>query len=117
MADAVGQFLALRWPTTSPTDVTGAAATCAGMRFAEATQALLCCNRAAFQPAELFPLWPQHCAPWAGRLPQRRHWGLHEPLPDLETLAARSCGDGDGRDAASAVLAATRCCVDYLLEV
>jgi hypothetical protein len=87
------------------------------MRFAEATEALLRCNRAAFQPAELFPLWPLHCAPWAGRLPQRRHWGLHPPLPDLQTLAARQGAGREDYDVADAVLAATRCCVDYLMQV
>lgn len=90
---------------------------CVGMRFSEATAALLHCNRTAFQPAELFPLFPLYSAPWAGRLPQQRHWGLHPPLPDLHALATR-CGAGrDGYDVEGAVLGATRCCVDYLMQV
>ena len=87
------------------------------MRFPEATAALLRCKRAAFQPAELFPLFPQYSAPWAGRMQQRRHWGLHPPLPDLRTLAVRCSAGRDAADVEGAVLEATRCCVDYLIQV
>lgn len=90
---------------------------CAGMRFSEATAALLHCSRTAFQPAELFPLFPLYTTPWAGRLPQLRHWGLHLPLPDLPALATRWGAGRDGYDVEAAVPGATRCCVDYLMQV
>lgn len=41
-----------------------------------------------FQPMELFPLFPTVTAPWADQLPHKQYWGLHPPLPPLDSLLA-----------------------------
>jgi hypothetical protein len=57
-------------------------------RVAEAIAAAARCGAAALQPAELLPLFPAHAAGLAAR-PPPPHWGLHEPLGDLEALLER----------------------------
>ena len=42
-----------------------------------------------FQPMELFPLFPDVTAPWADQLPSKQYWGMHPPLPPLQTLLTK----------------------------
>ena len=89
---------------------------------------LLRCSTSTVQPGELFPLFPEHTRPWAGRkLHARQHWGLHPPLADLETLIDRldrsdnsysSAQENGNASVKHRMAAAARQCVaDYLLEV
>ena len=90
--------------------------------------ALLRCSTSTVQPGELFPLFPEHTGPWAGRkLHVRQHWGIHPPLADLETLIDRleqpEHSYGSARENGNASMkhrmaaAARQCVADYLLEV
>lgn len=48
------------------------------------------CSPPTFQPSQLFPLFPTYTAAWAQQVPgQQQYWGLHAPLPSLETLISR----------------------------
>ena len=89
---------------------------------------LLRCSTSTVQPGELFPLFPEHTRPWAGRkLHARQHWGLRPPLADLETLIDRldhsenSYGSAHENGNVSVkhrmAAAARQCIADYLLEV
>lgn len=46
------------------------------------------CSLSIFQPMELFPLFPTITGPWADQLPHKQYWGLHPPLPPLDSLLA-----------------------------
>jgi hypothetical protein len=52
--------------------VSAAAAAAAGMRVAEACEALARCSPASFQPLELFPLLPEYTQPWLQQVRQRQ---------------------------------------------
>ena len=89
---------------------------------------LLRCSTSTVQPGELFPLFPEHTRPWAGRkLHARQHWGLQPPLADLETLIDRMDRSENSRGSAQEngnasvkhrmAAAARQCVADYLLEV
>jgi hypothetical protein len=56
--------------------------------FDRAFAALDRCTPSAFQPAQLFDLFPEHTARWAGAAPRRSYWGLHghRGLPTLRRL-------------------------------
>ena len=43
-----------------------------------------------FQPVELFPLFPTITAPWGDQIPTKQYWGLHQPLPSLQSLLERN---------------------------
>lgn len=85
------------------------------LRFREAMAALLRCSATLFQPLELFPLFPTVTQAWAGLLPSKQYWGLHEPLPPLRSLVRDRLGEGP--QALSALLECQRAVADYLLRV
>jgi Vacuolar sorting protein 39 domain 2 len=58
-------------------------------RFLEALVALEHCSPTAFQPAELFPLFPQYTEPWETHL-SPLHWSLSGPLEALEKMINKS---------------------------
>ncbi|KAL3142970.1 hypothetical protein ABBQ38_003253 [Trebouxia sp. C0009 RCD-2024] len=58
-------------------------------RFEDAMAVLPRCSLSMFQPMELFPLFPIITAPWADQLPHKQYWGLHPPLPPLDSLLAQ----------------------------
>ncbi len=58
-------------------------------RFLEALVALEHCSPLAFQPAELFPLFPQYTKPWEPH-PSPLHWSLSGPLEALEAMSRKS---------------------------
>ncbi|KAI3428666.1 hypothetical protein D9Q98_007489 [Chlorella vulgaris] len=62
-------------------------------RFEEAVRYLDRCPPSTFQPRQLFPLFPSYTAAWtgehAGQHRQQQYWGLHSPLPSLESLISQ----------------------------
>lgn len=58
-------------------------------RFLEALVALEHCSPTAFQPAELFPLFPQYTKEWEPH-PSPLHWSLSGPLEALEIMIDKS---------------------------
>jgi hypothetical protein len=58
-------------------------------RFVEALVALEHCSPTAFQPAELFPLFPQYTKQWEPH-PCPLHWSLSGPLEELEKWIQKS---------------------------
>ena len=58
-------------------------------RFLEALVALEPCSPSAFQPAELFPLFPQYTKQWEPH-PAPLHWSLSGPLEALEKMIRKS---------------------------
>ena len=88
-------------------------------------KALLRCSAATLQPMELFPLFPQHTAPWSHLLPKKHYWHLHRPLPDLYTLvrtrlqvtAQAAASNGHLQQVEGFVAEATASIAEYLLQV
>lgn len=60
----------------------------AELRFEDSMRLLPQCSLSLFQPMELFPLFPSVTARWADELPRKQYWGMHRPLPSLDTLLA-----------------------------
>jgi len=58
-------------------------------RFLEALVALEHCSPAAFQPAELFPLFPQYTKEWEPHH-SPLHWGMSGPVEALEKMIRKS---------------------------
>jgi hypothetical protein len=56
--------------------------------FDRAFAALDRATPSAFQPAQLFPLFPEHAGRWAAAAPRRAYWGLHghRGLPPLRAV-------------------------------
>lgn len=75
------------------------------------------CSPAAFQPAELFPLFPEHARPWEPH-PEPLHWSLAPPLEAIEELVVRAPdGGGAGPGLEAAVREGKQAVVQYLFRV
>ena len=72
------------------------------------------CSLSLFQPMELFPLFPTVTAPWADQLPRKQYWGMHRPLPPLDTLLA---GEPQPQTRTLLEQEAMQSVAEYLLEV
>ena len=83
-------------------------------RFEDAMAILPRCSLSLFQPMELFPLFPTITAAWADQQPRKQYWGLHPPLPPLDSLLAH-----EAQQQARTLLEqeAMQSIVEYLLQV
>ena len=63
---------------------------------------------------ELFPLFPTVTAPWVDQLPRKQYWGMHRPLPPLDTLLA---GEPQPQTRTLLEQEAMQSVAEYLLEV
>jgi len=74
----------------------------------------------AFQPSQLFPLFPEYTRAWRAQVARKRYWSMHPPLTSLDELVKASSegGGGEAGEAALAagVLASKRAICDFLLE-
>lgn len=83
-------------------------------RFEDAMRILPRCSPSLFQPMELFPLFPGVTALWADQLPHKQYWGLHPPLPPLDSLLAN---EAQQQSRTLLEQEALQSIAEYLLEV
>ena len=94
----------------------------ADMRWQQAALALSRCPPAAFQPGQLFVLFPcEATAPWIGHFPQQPLWGLAPPLQAADAMVQQhmqATADGAATEVQQALLLdAKRSVAWYLCQV